>query len=177
MAIRIDGKAVSAQVRARVAGEVAALREKGVVPGLAVIIVGDDPASRVYVNNKKKACAEVGIRSEEFALPADTTQLQLMALVHQLNERKDISGILCQLPLPFGRKAGHRGHCSGEGCGCVPSLQCGAYYDWGLSLFALHACGRDGAFAQRGHFPRGEGMRCDWPQQYCRQANGDAFAA
>jgi len=79
MAIRIDGKAVSAQVRARVAGEVAALREKGVVPGLAVIIVGDDPASRVYVNNKKKACAEVGIRSEEFALPADTTQLQLMA--------------------------------------------------------------------------------------------------
>lgn len=99
MAIRIDGKAVSAQVRARVAGEVAALREKGVVPGLAVIIVGDDPASRVYVNNKKKACAEVGIRSEEFALPADTTQLQLMALVHQLNERKDISGILCQLPL------------------------------------------------------------------------------
>ncbi len=100
MAIRIDGKAVSAQVRARVAGEVAALREKGVVPGLAVIIVGDDPASRVYVNNKKKACAEVGIRSEEFALPADTTQLQLMALVHQLNERKDISGILCQLPLP-----------------------------------------------------------------------------
>ena len=100
MAIRIDGKAVSAQVRARVAGEVAALREQGVVPGLAVIIVGDDPASRVYVNNKKKACAEVGIRSEEFALPADTTQLQLMALVHQLNERKDISGILCQLPLP-----------------------------------------------------------------------------
>ena len=58
MAIRIDGKAVSAQVRARVAGEVAALREKGVVPGLAVIIVGDDPASRVYVNNKKKACRE-----------------------------------------------------------------------------------------------------------------------
>ena len=87
MAIRIDGKAVSAQVRARVAGEVAALREKGVVPGLAVIIVGDDPASRVYVNNKKKACAEVGIRSEEFALPADTTQLQLMALVHQLDRK------------------------------------------------------------------------------------------
>lgn len=100
MAIRIDGKKVSAQVRARVAHEVAALQEKGIVPGLAVIIVGDDPASRVYVNNKKKACAEVGIYSEEFALPADTTQLQLMALVHQLNARKDISGILCQLPLP-----------------------------------------------------------------------------
>lgn len=100
MAIRIDGKKVSAQVRARVADEVGALREKGIVPGLAVIIVGDDPASRVYVNNKKKACAEVGIYSEEFALPADTTQLQLMALVHQLNTRKDISGILCQLPLP-----------------------------------------------------------------------------
>lgn len=99
----IDGKAVAAAVRAQVAQEVAALKEKaGIVPGLAVIIVGDDPASRVYVNNKKKACAEVGIYSEEHALPADTTLDELVALVKALNHRSDISGILCQLPLPAG---------------------------------------------------------------------------
>ena len=100
MATIIDGKAISAAVRADVAAEVAALKEKGIVPGLAVIIVGDDPASRVYVNNKKKACAEAGIYSEEFALPADTTQDELLALVESLNNRSDINGILCQLPLP-----------------------------------------------------------------------------
>lgn len=65
----IDGKAVSAEVKAAVAAETAQLKEKGIVPGLAVIIVGDDPASRVYVNNKKKACAAVGFRSEEYAVP------------------------------------------------------------------------------------------------------------
>lgn len=70
------------------------------MPGLAVIIVGNDPASRVYVNNKKKACAQVGIYSEEFALPEDTTQDELLALVASLNGRSDINGILCQLPLP-----------------------------------------------------------------------------
>lgn len=100
MATIIDGKAVAARVRAELREECAALREQGIVPGLAVIIVGDDPASRVYVNNKKKACAEAGIYSEEFALPADTTQEELLALVASLNGRSDINGILCQLPLP-----------------------------------------------------------------------------
>ena len=100
MAKLIDGTAISAAVRADVAAEVAALKEKGIVPGLAVIIVGDDSASRVYVNNKKKACAEAGMYSEEFALPADTTQDELLALVESLNNRSDINGILCQLPLP-----------------------------------------------------------------------------
>ncbi|MDR1563662.1 MAG: bifunctional methylenetetrahydrofolate dehydrogenase/methenyltetrahydrofolate cyclohydrolase FolD [Oscillospiraceae bacterium] len=100
MALIIDGKAVSASVRARVAKETALIKEKGVTPGLAVIIAGDDPASRVYVNNKKKACAEVGFLSEEYALPAEVTQEELLALVEELNHRKDISGILCQLPLP-----------------------------------------------------------------------------
>lgn len=100
MAKIIDGKAVSATVKAQVAEEVAALREKNIVPGLAVIIVGDDPASRVYVNNKKKACEALGIYSEEHALPADTTEQELLALVESLNNRSDISGILCQLPLP-----------------------------------------------------------------------------
>lgn len=100
MAVIIDGKAVSAKVRGEVAEETARLKEKDIVPGLAVIIVGNDPASRVYVNNKKKACAQVGIYSEEFALPEDTTQDELLALVASLNGRSDINGILCQLPLP-----------------------------------------------------------------------------
>ena len=100
MAKIIDGKAVAAALRKEMTTEVAALKEQGIEIGLAVIIVGDDPASRVYVNNKKKACLEVGIRSEEFALPADTTQEQLLALVRELNTRADIHGILCQLPLP-----------------------------------------------------------------------------
>lgn len=100
MGIIIDGKAVSAAIKAEVAAEVAALKEKGIVPGLAVILVGDDPASRVYVNNKKKACAAVGIYSEEIYLPEDTTQEELQALIASLNHRSDISGILCQLPLP-----------------------------------------------------------------------------
>ena len=96
----IDGKLVSRQVKERVAGEVSQLKEKGVTPGLAVIIVGEDPASQVYVRNKEKACEEVGFYSEKFALPADTTQEELNSLIMELNERKDINGILCQLPLP-----------------------------------------------------------------------------
>ena len=96
----IDGKAVSRAVREQVAAETAQLKEKGIVPGLAVIIVGEDPASQVYVNNKEKACAEVGFFSEKFALSESTTQQELNALVEELNARKDINGILCQLPLP-----------------------------------------------------------------------------
>lgn len=100
MAVIIDGKAAAAKVRAEVADEVARLKLKGITPGLAVIIVGNDPASRVYVDNKKKDCAQVGIYSEEFALPADASQDQLIALITSLNNRSDINGILCQLPLP-----------------------------------------------------------------------------
>lgn len=100
MATIINGKEVAAAVRADVASQTAALKEQGITPGLAVIIVGDDPASRVYVNNKKKACAEVGFYSEELALPAETTQEELLTEVDKLNRRADIHGILCQLPLP-----------------------------------------------------------------------------
>ncbi len=96
----IDGKAVSKAVRERVASETAELKKTGITPGLAVIIVGEDPASQVYVRNKEKACEEVGFYSEKFALPENTTQQELNALVQQLNARKDINGILCQLPLP-----------------------------------------------------------------------------
>lgn len=100
MAIIIDGKKVSAQVKEQVRIETEELVKKGIKPGLAVIIVGDDPASRVYVNNKKKACEKVGFLSKEFALPATTNQEELLALVNELNEDKEINGILCQLPLP-----------------------------------------------------------------------------
>lgn len=100
MANIIDGKLVSKKVKQEVADEVVILKEKGITPGLAVIIVGDDPASRVYVNNKKKACAEVGFYSEEYALPAETSMEELLELIDVLNSRTDINGILCQLPLP-----------------------------------------------------------------------------
>lgn len=100
MAVIIDGKSVSAQVREAVRCETEQLKGRGVTPGLAVIIVGDDPASKVYVSNKKKACADVGFYSEEYALPADTTMEQLCEVIDVLNARSDIDGILCQLPLP-----------------------------------------------------------------------------
>lgn len=102
MAKLIDGKAVAAKVRAEIALEVESLAKKCVKPGLAVVIAGDDPASRTYVNNKKKACGEVGIYSEEYALPATVSQQELMKLICKLNEKKDISGILVQSPLPNG---------------------------------------------------------------------------
>ena len=96
----IDGKAISAKTKEELKTEVAALKEQGISVGLAVIIVGDDPASRVYVNNKKKACELLGIYSEEYALPADTDMASLLVLIDELNNRSDINGILCQLPLP-----------------------------------------------------------------------------
>ena len=100
MAIIIDGKAVAQRVRESVKAQVEELKNKGISTTLAVIIVGDDGASRVYVNNKKKACAEVGIISEEYALPASTTQDELLCLIKMLNDRSDVNGILCQLPVP-----------------------------------------------------------------------------
>ncbi|MEE1066180.1 MAG: bifunctional methylenetetrahydrofolate dehydrogenase/methenyltetrahydrofolate cyclohydrolase FolD [Acutalibacteraceae bacterium] len=96
----ISGKEVSESVKLRVADEVKALKADGIEPCLAVILVGDDPASRVYVNNKKKACEFCGIRSLEYVLPAETTEEELIALVKKLNDDKSVNGILCQLPLP-----------------------------------------------------------------------------
>lgn len=96
----IDGKIISASVKERVKAEVSALKEKGITVGLAVIIVGEDPASKVYVSNKKKACENLGIISEEYALPESTTNEELLALIEKLNSKPSINGILCQLPLP-----------------------------------------------------------------------------
>ena len=99
-AVRMDGKALSAKVRSSILAETEDLKKKGVTPGLAVIIVGNDPASEIYVRNKEKACAECGFYSEKYALPAETSQEELLGLIDQLNHSPQISGILCQLPVP-----------------------------------------------------------------------------
>ena len=97
----IDGKAISATIRGEIAEKVKALKaEKGIVPGLAVIIVGEDPASKVYVRNKHRACEEVGFASFGYELPAETTEEELLALVDKLNRDDAVHGILVQLPLP-----------------------------------------------------------------------------
>jgi methylenetetrahydrofolate dehydrogenase (NADP+) / methenyltetrahydrofolate cyclohydrolase len=96
----IDGKAIAAQLRQTIAVDTASLRQRGVTPGLAVVLVGEDPASRVYVSMKEKACAEAGIFSDEHKLPAETTEAQLLALIQELNADTRIDGILVQLPLP-----------------------------------------------------------------------------
>lgn len=100
MAEIISGKEVAAVLNEGTAAKVAELKNKGIGVSLAVIIVGDDPASKVYVNNKKKACEKLGITSYEYVLPEITTQEELMQTVKELNERADVNGILCQLPLP-----------------------------------------------------------------------------
>jgi methylenetetrahydrofolate dehydrogenase (NADP+)/methenyltetrahydrofolate cyclohydrolase len=96
----LDGKALAAEIRSEVKTQVAALAEKGVSTVLAVILVGDDSASQVYVRNKIKACADTGIRSLEFRMPAETTQQQLLAKIAELNADESVDGILVQLPLP-----------------------------------------------------------------------------
>ncbi len=102
MAKLIDGKIISAAVKDGVRDEIATLKEQGVAACLAVIIVGDDPASKIYVANKERACEYTGIRSEKYALPADTTMDELLTLIERLNNDSSINGILCQLPLPKG---------------------------------------------------------------------------
>ena len=96
----LDGRAVAAQIRSEVAERVRALSERGVTPGLAAVLVGDDQASRIYVGAKHKACADVGIRSEQVDLPSYVTEGELMATLRRLNRDPEIHGIIVQLPLP-----------------------------------------------------------------------------
>lgn len=100
MARIIDGKALSQKIKENISEEVSELKNKGIIPGLAVILVGDDSASKVYVNNKKKACAQVGIYSEEYLLPADTDEKTLLDLIAKLNADDRINGVLLQAPIP-----------------------------------------------------------------------------
>src|SRR5262245_29189094 len=98
----LDGKALGAKVRGEVAADVARLKQRGITPGLAVVLVGEDPASAIYVRNKGKACAEAGIEVHDHRLPATTTQADLLALVARLNGDARVHGILVQMPLPKG---------------------------------------------------------------------------
>jgi len=100
MAILIDGKDLARRIRMELKNEVVELRNKGITPKLAVIMVGDDKASKVYVKNKSKACEEIGIDYEEFLMGADITMEKLLGLIEELNNRKDIHGILLQSPIP-----------------------------------------------------------------------------
>lgn len=100
MAKLLMGKEVSARIKSELKDEVEKLKAEGINPGLAVIIVGEDPASQVYVKNKEKACEECGIYSEKYALPENTAQEELLSLIDELNKKSSISGILVQLPLP-----------------------------------------------------------------------------
>lgn len=100
MAKIISGKEISAKLKNSLKEQVTQLSNNGIKPALAVIIVGEDPASKVYVRNKKKACEEVGIKSLEFAMPEQTTEPELLSLIDELNSQRDIDGILVQLPLP-----------------------------------------------------------------------------
>lgn len=102
MATMLSGKTVSARIKDNLKIEIEELKKSGILPGLAVIIVGEDPASKVYVGRKEAMCQELGMHSEKFALPEDTTQEELMALVEKLNNDNKIHGILVQLPLPKG---------------------------------------------------------------------------
>jgi methylenetetrahydrofolate dehydrogenase (NADP+)/methenyltetrahydrofolate cyclohydrolase len=96
----IDGKQIAADIRQELKAQVAELKEQGVIPGLGVILVGDDPASKSYVSAKEKACGDIGIYSDDNRLPADTTEEDLLALVNRMNQDPKINGILVQLPLP-----------------------------------------------------------------------------
>jgi methylenetetrahydrofolate dehydrogenase (NADP+)/methenyltetrahydrofolate cyclohydrolase len=98
----LDGSAVASQIRSEVAGRVRALADKGTTPGLAAVLVGDDQASRIYVGAKHKACADVGIRSEQIDLPAYVTEGELLATLRRLNRDPEIHGIIVQLPIPAG---------------------------------------------------------------------------
>lgn len=100
MAMLIDGKLISGQIKDELKEKVASLKEKGITVTLAVVQVGNDPASSVYVSNKKKACEQIGINSLSFELPETTTEEEMLALVEELNGREDVNGILVQLPVP-----------------------------------------------------------------------------
>ena len=101
MALIIDGKAVAKEVQKQIKEEVEGLERRwGIAPGLAVVLVGDDPGSHIYVKNKEKACKEVGIKSSEHLLPATISEKELLGLIHNLNKDKNVNGILVQLPLP-----------------------------------------------------------------------------
>ena len=140
----IDGRAIAEQIHQETARRVAALNARGVQPGLVFVRVGDDPASRVYVGMKEKACARLGISSQTYALAGNTSETELLALLARLNAENDVHGILVQLPLPA-HICETRVYCrrrAGEGRGWISSCQHGkTAAGRGRRVLPLHAGG------------------------------------
>ncbi len=160
----LDGRAVSAQIRSEVSERVQALSERGVTPGLAAVLVGDDQASRIYVGAKHKACADVGIRSEQIDLPAYVTEGELLATLRRLNRDPDIHGIIVQLPMPA-RPARARGPANRrprEGRRRSPPVERGHDGSRRADVRARHALRHRRAAAPRGHRAAGRRGRASW---------------
>ena len=168
MAVRIDGKALAVKVKARAAAAAAELPRR---PGLAVVLVGEDPASQVYVRGKEVDCAECGIRSFPYRLPAQTTQAELLTLIDRLNRAPEVDGILVQLPLPEPLEEA----AVIEAIAPEKDVDCFHPYNVGRrqsGISALHTGRRHGNAAGIRHFPCGEAVRGAGAQQYCRQTHG-----
>ena len=168
MAQLIDGKSISTQIKEELREKVAAMKAEGKTSCLAVIQVGKDPASSVYVNNKKKACAFIGIESLSYELPDETTENELLELIQKLNSNEKVNGILVQLPLPK-----HIDD-SPKGCGWISSYEC-----WGTLYREARLCilysGRNyPAFKTFQYRNRRQRMCHHWKKQYCRKTNGNA---
>ena len=174
-AVRMDGKALSAKVRGSILAETEALKKQGVTPGLAVIIVGNDPASEIYVRNKERACEQCGFYSEKYALPEETTQEELLGLIAQLNESPAISGILCQMPVPK--------HISEQAVidAIDPKKDVDAFHPVNVGKimvgnFDFVPCTPAGVMELQDR-PEGQGVRRSRPLEYRRQADEHAAAA
>ena len=177
----IDGKAVAAKLRGEYKQRIVRMRaEHGVTPGLAVILVGEDPASQVYVRNKIRDCAEVGIRSELIELPATIAEAELLARIDALNADTAVHGILIQLPLPphVADPQGAGAHLGGQGRRRIPSLQRRRPGHRPPGVPALHSLWRAEAAGAREHRARRPQRRGGRRQQHRRQTDrDDAHAA
>ena len=172
----LDGKAIAKQIQAETKQKVADfVASGGPQPKLAAVLVGEDPASQVYVRNKERACKRAGIASELVRMPAETTTEQLLAKVNELNADAAISGILVQLPLPdqidFQARFGYRR--SEQRRGCFPPAQRGFDFSRSSSFLTLYtAWHRANAQALQNRNDRQKRLR-DWSQRYCGQADGN----
>ena len=140
----IDGKTIAADLRGRIADAVHRLRrDRGIVPGIAVVLVGDNPASEVYVRTKSKAVAEAGMKAFDHKLPASTSEPELITLISELNANEEVSGILVAIAVAEAdrRAEGHRGHRSFQGRRWLSSAQCRPAGQWPPGTASLHADG------------------------------------
>lgn len=179
MARLIDGKQISNQIKDELKEEVGRMKEQGTKICLAVIQVGADPASSVYVNNKKKACAYIGIDSRAYELPEDTSEEELAALVEELNEDRAVNGILVQLPLPshINEDRINPDNISGQRCGWLSSGQCRKTLAGGKGLCVLYT-GRDYSAPETFGCQNRRKRMCDCgTEQHCRETYGSPSSA